>query len=426
MGDSITITDDRTGKSVTVPIEADNTIPSTALRHLDPALRIYDPSFVSTASCASAVSYVDGDAGILRYRGYPIEVLAEQSDFLEVALLLLTGELPGPAALAEWRQEIVVHTYVHENVKHFMQQFHHDAHPMGMLVSTVAALSTFYPDAKQIFDEEVRHKQIVRLIAKMPTLAAFAHRFSVGMPFVYPDNDLSYTTNFLSMMWKVAEPRYAAHPVLTRALDVLFILHADHEQNCSTTAMRTVASAHADPYSATAAAAAALYGPRHGGANEEVIRMLDDIGSVDAVPDFVERVKRGDGRLMGFGHRVYKNYDPRARLIKRTADEVFAVVGSNPLLDVALALEEAALADDYFVERKLYPNVDFYSGLIYQAMGFPLEMFTVLFAIPRTVGWLAHWVELLGDADQRIARPRQRYIGAGERPYIPMGERNRA
>ncbi len=426
MGDSITITDDRTGKTVTVLIEADNTIASTALRHLDPELRVYDPSFVSTASCASAVTYVDGDAGILRYRGYPIEVLAERSDFLEVALLLLTGELPGPAALAEWRQEIVVHTYVHENVKHFMQQFHHDAHPMGMLVSTVAALSTFYPDAKQIFDEEVRHKQIVRLIAKMPTLAAFAHRFSVGMPFVYPDNDLSYTTNFLSMMWKVAEPRYAAHPVLARALDVLFILHADHEQNCSTTAMRTVASAHADPYSATAAAAAALYGPRHGGANEEVIRMLDDIGSVDAVPGFVERVKRGDGRLMGFGHRVYKNYDPRARLIKRTADEVFAVVGSNPLLDIALALEEAALADDYFVERKLYPNVDFYSGLIYQAMGFPLEMFTVLFAIPRTVGWLAHWVELLGDADQRIARPRQRYIGAGERPYIPVGERNRA
>ncbi|HEV2809565.1 MAG TPA: citrate/2-methylcitrate synthase, partial [Acidimicrobiales bacterium] len=313
--------------------------------------------------------------------------------------------------------------YVHENVKHFMQQFHHDAHPMGMLVSTVAALSTFYPEAKQIFDEDIRRKQIVRLIAKMPTLAAFAHRFSVGMPFVYPDNDLAYTNNFLSMMWKVAEPRYAAHPVLARALDVLFILHADHEQNCSTTAMRTVGSAHADPYSATAAAAAALYGPRHGGANEAVIRMLERIGSVSAVPGFIARVKSGEGRLMGFGHRVYKNYDPRARIIKRTADEVFAVVGGNPLLDVALALEEAALSDDYFAERKLYPNVDFYSGLIYQAMGFPLEMFTVLFAIPRTAGWLAHWVELLGDADQRIARPRQRYIGPGQRPYIPLAAR---
>jgi citrate synthase len=426
MGDSISMTDDRTGKTVTVPIEADNTIPSAALRRLDPELRVYDPAFLSTASCASAVSYVDGDAGILRYRGHPIEVLAEQSDFLEVALLLLTGELPGQSALDEWRQDITVHTYVHENVKHFMQQFHHDAHPMGMLVSTVAALSTFYPDAKNIFDEDVRRKQIVRLIAKMPTLAAFAHRFSVGMPFVYPDNDLGYTTNFLSMMWKVAEPRYAADPVLARALDVLFILHADHEQNCSTTAMRTVGSAHADPYSATAAAAAALYGPRHGGANEAVILMLGKIGSVEAVPGFLERVKRGEGRLMGFGHRVYKNYDPRARIIKRTADDVFAVVGSNPLLDIALALEEAALSDDYFVERKLYPNVDFYSGLIYQAMGFPLEMFTVLFAIPRTAGWLAHWVELLSDADQRIARPRQRYIGAGERPYVPMGERSPA
>ena len=423
MGDSLTITDDRTGKTVTVPIEADNTIPSSGLRRLDPSLRVYDPAFLSTASCASAVSYVDGDQGVLRYRGYPIEELAEQSDYLEVALLLLTGELPDQAALEAWRNDVTVHTYVHENVKHFMQQFHHDAHPMGMLVSTVAALSTFYPEAKQIFDEDIRRKQIVRLIAKMPTLAAFAHRFSVGMPFVYPDNDLAYTNNFLSMMWKVAEPRYAAHPVLARALDVLFILHADHEQNCSTTAMRTVGSAHADPYSATAAAAAALYGPRHGGANEAVIRMLERIGSVSAVPGFIAQVKRGEGRLMGFGHRVYKNYDPRARIIKRTADEVFAVVGGNPLLDVALALEEAALSDDYFAERKLYPNVDFYSGLIYQAMGFPLEMFTVLFAIPRTAGWLAHWVELLGDADQRIARPRQRYIGPGQRPYIPLAAR---
>ncbi|CAN5193038.1 citrate synthase [soil metagenome] len=423
MGDSLTITDDRTGKTVTVPIEADNTIPSSALRRLDPALRVYDPAFLSTASCASAVSYVDGDRGVLRYRGYPIEQLAEQSDYLEVALLLLTGELPDQADLQAWRDDITVHTYVHENVKHFMQQFHHDAHPMGMLVSTVAALSTFYPDAKEIFDEETRRKQIVRLIAKMPTLAAFAHRVSVGMPFVYPDNDLDYTNNFLSMMWKVAEPRYTAHPVLARALDVLFILHADHEQNCSTTAMRTVGSAHADPYSATAAAAAALYGPRHGGANEAVIRMLERVGSVSAVPDFIAQVKRGEGRLMGFGHRVYRNYDPRARIIKRTADEVFAVVGGNPLLDVAFALEEAALSDDYLLERKLYHNVEFYSGLIYQAMGFPLEMFTVLFAIPRTAGWLAHWVELLGDVDQRIARPRQRYIGPDQRPYVPLGAR---
>jgi citrate synthase len=423
VGDTVTFTDDRTGKSVTVPVEADNTIPSSALRQLDPDLRVYDPAFFSTASCTSAVTHVDGDAGILRYRGYPIEELAERSDYLEVALLLLTGELPGAEALQRWRQEITVHTYVHENVKHFMQQFHHDAHPMGMLVSTVAALSTFYPDAKDIFDEDVRHKQIVRLIAKMPTLAAFAHRYSVGMPFVYPDNSLDYTTNFLSMMWKVAEPRYDAHPVLSRALDVLFVLHADHEQNCSTTAMRTVGSAHADPYSATAAAAAALYGPRHGGANEAVIHMLEGIATPAGVPAFIERVKRGEGRLMGFGHRVYKNYDPRARIIKRTADEVFAVVGSNPLLDVALALEEVALGDDYFTERQLYPNVDFYSGLIYQAMGFPLEMFTVLFAIPRTAGWLAHWVELLGDRDQRIARPRQRYIGPGERHYPELAER---
>jgi citrate synthase len=304
-----------------------------------------------------------------------------------------------------------------------MQQFHYDAHPMGILVSTVAALSTFYPEAKDILDPQVRMKQVVRLIAKMPTLAAFAHRFSVGMPFVYPDNDLDYTNNFLSMMWKVAEPRYDTDPALARALDVLFILHADHEQNCSTTAMRTVGSSHADPYSAAAAAAAALYGPRHGGANEAVINMLERIGSVDAVPGFIEKVKRGEGRLMGFGHRIYNNYDPRARIIKRTADEVFAVVGGNPLLDIALALEEVALSDDYFIERKLYPNVDFYSGMIYQSMGFPLEMFTVLFAIPRTAGWLAHWLELLGDADQRIARPRQQYVGPGMRPYVPLAAR---
>ncbi|MGI8983129.1 MAG: citrate synthase [Acidimicrobiales bacterium] len=421
--DSITLTDDRTGKSVTVAIGPDSTIPSAALRELDPELRVYDPAFLSTASCASTITYVDGDGGVLRYRGYPIEQLAEQSSYLEVAYLLIHGELPTEAQFEAWRHEVTVHTYVPENAKLSMRQFHYDAHPMGILVSTVAALSTFYPEAKDILDPQVRMKQVVRLIAKMPTLAAFAHRFSVGMPFVYPDNDLDYTNNFLSMMWKVAEPRYDTDPALARALDVLFILHADHEQNCSTTAMRTVGSSHADPYSAAAAAAAALYGPRHGGANEAVINMLERIGSVDAVPGFIEKVKRGEGRLMGFGHRIYNNYDPRARIIKRTADEVFAVVGGNPLLDIALALEEVALSDDYFIERKLYPNVDFYSGMIYQSMGFPLEMFTVLFAIPRTAGWLAHWLELLGDADQRIARPRQQYVGPGMRPYLPLAAR---
>ncbi len=421
--ETVTITDDRSGRSVTVPIGPDGTIPSSALRELDRGLRVYDPAFMSTASCASSITYVDGDRGILRHRGYPIEQLAERSTYLEVAYLLLHGELPTPDELEAWRHEISVHTYVHENVKHFMQQFHHDAHPMGMLVSTVAALSTFYPDAKQIFDADIRAKQIVRLIAKMPTLAAFAHRFSVGMPFVYPDNSLDYASNFLSMMWRVAEPHFEVDPVLARALDVLFVLHADHEQNCSTTAMRVVGSSHADPYSATAAAAAALYGPLHGGANEAVIEMLERIGTVEAVPAFIEGVKQGKGRLMGFGHRVYKNYDPRARIIKRTADEVFAAVGSNRLLDIALALEDVALSDDYFVERKLYPNVDFYSGMIYQAAGFPREMFTVLFAIPRTSGWLAHWVELLGDPAQRIARPRQQYVGVPARDYVPIEER---
>ena len=418
--DAVTITDHRSGRSVTTAIGPDGTIPSSALRELDPGLRVYDPAFVSTASCASSITYVDGDAGILRYRGYPIEQLAERSTYLEVAYLLLHGELPDAEQFETWRHEISIHTYVHENAKHFMQQFHYDAHPMGILVSTVAALSTFYPDAKRIADPAVRAKQIVRLIAKMPTLAAFAHRFSVGMPFVYPDNSLDYTSNFLSMMWRVAEPRFEVDPVLARALDVLFILHADHEQNCSTTAMRVVGSSQADPYSATAAAAAALYGPLHGGANEAVIQMLESIGSVDAVPAFIDGVKCGKGRLMGFGHRVYKNYDPRARIIKRTADEVFAVVGSNPLLDIALALEEVALSDDYFIERKLYPNVDFYSGMIYQAAGFPREMFTVLFAIPRTAGWLAHWVELLGDPAQRIARPRQQYVGPPQRDYLAL------
>ncbi|MGH9183888.1 MAG: citrate synthase [Acidimicrobiales bacterium] len=422
MGESVTITDNRTGRSVTVPV-VDDTIPASALRELDPGLVVYDPAFLSTASCASTITHVDGERGVLRYRGYPIEQLAEHSNFLEVAYLLIHGELPGPEQYESWRHEITVHTYVHENVKYFMRQFHHDAHPMGILVSTVAGLSTFYPDAKDIFDDEVRSKQLVRLIAKMPTLAAFAHRYSVGMPFVYPDNSLDYTHNFLSMMWKVAEPRFDANPALAHALDVLFILHADHEQNCSTTAMRMVGSSHADPYSAAAAACAALYGPLHGGANEAVIRMLERIGSVEAVPAYVAAVKAAGGRLMGFGHRVYKSYDPRARIVRALAEEVLAVVGSNPLLDIARKLEEVALEDEYFVGRQLYPNVDFYSGIIYQAMGFPMEMYTVLFAIPRTAGWLAHWVELLGDKEQRIARPRQLYVGPGRRDYVALDQR---
>ncbi|MGH9102773.1 MAG: citrate/2-methylcitrate synthase, partial [Acidimicrobiales bacterium] len=355
--------------------------------------------------------------------GYPIEELAERSTFLEVAYLLLFGELPTEAQFGQWRHEVTHHTFIHENVrKRFLEGFHYDAHPMGMLVSAVAALSTFYLDAKDIFNPESRHRQIVRLIAKMPTLAAAAHRFSVGMPFVYPDNALDYPTNFLSMMWKIAEPRFEVHPDLARALDVLFILHADHEQNCSTTAMRTVGSAHADPYSACAAACAALYGPRHGGANEAVIRMLTEIGSYEQVPDFISEVKSGHGRLQGFGHRVYKNYDPRAKIIKRAAEQVFAVTGKNPLLDIALKLEEVALSDEYFLSRRLYPNVDFYSGLIYQAMGFPIEMFPVLFAIPRTAGWLAHWKELL-DQDSKIARPRQIYNGEPERHFVARASR---
>ncbi len=422
MAETITITDDRTGKQVTVPLDH-GTIPSSALRELDPDLRVYDPAFMSTASCSSTITLVDGDAGILRYRGYPIEQLAASSTYLEVAYLLLHGELPNKDQFEDWRHEVTIHTYVHEKVKSFIDGFHYDAHPMGVLVSTVAALSTFYPDAKNIFDESSRMKQVIRLIAKMPTLAAFAHRYSVGQPFVYPDNSLDYASNFLSMMYQTVEPRFDANPALAKALDVLFILHADHEQNCSTTAMRTVGSSQADPYSATAAAAAALYGPLHGGANEAVIRMLQRIGSADQVPAFIETVKQGEGRLMGFGHRVYKSYDPRATIVKQTADEVFEITGSNPLLDIALTLESVALSDDYFTERKLYPNVDFYSGLIYQAMGFPLEMFTVLFAIPRTSGWLAHWIELLGDKEQKIARPRQKYVGEDERPYVALEDR---
>ena len=420
--DTITLIDDRTGKKVTVPI-VNGTFASSALRELDPDLRLYDPAFLSTAACESAITYLDGDAGILRYRGYPIEQLAEQSTYLEVAYLLLNGELPNKAELDQWTFDVIHHTFLHDNVrKRFMEGFHYDAHPMGMLLSGVAALSTYYPEAKDIFDVENRDKQILRLIAKMPTLAAYCHRFSVGMPTVFPDNELSYTANFLNMMWKVGE--FEVDPVLERALDVLFILHADHEQNCGTTAMRVVGSAQADPYSAAAAAAAALYGPLHGGANEQVVRMLTEIGSIDNVPAFIEDVKAGKGRLMGFGHRVYKNYDPRATIIKQTADKVFEVTGRNPLLDIALKLEEVALSDDYFKSRKLYPNVDFYSGLIYQAMGFPVEMFTVLFAIPRTSGWLAHWQELLGDKDQKIARPRQAYIGRDLRDYVPVTGRS--
>jgi citrate synthase len=423
VAESITIIDNRTGNQLEIPIK-DGGVAASEWQKLLPGIWFYDPGLTATAACASAITIVDGDAGILRYRGYPIEQLAEHSTYLEVAYLLLNGELPTASQYDAWRHEITMHTFIHENVrKRFLEGFHYDAHPMGMLVSAVAALSTFYLDAKDIFDPESRAKQITRLIAKMPTLAAAAHRFSVGMPFVYPDNSLDFCSNFLSMMWKVAEPRFDANPVLARALDILFILHADHEQNCSTTAMRAVGSSHADPYSCCAAACAALYGPRHGGANEAVIRMLTEIASVENVPAFVESVKQGHGRLQGFGHRVYKNYDPRAMIIKRTADEVFAITGKNPLLDIALKLEEIALQDEYFTSRRLYPNVDFYSGLIYQAMGFPLEMFPVLFAIPRTAGWLAHWQELL-DQDSKIVRPRQLYVGSEPRDYVAIDQRS--
>jgi citrate synthase len=420
--DTITITDDRTGKQVTVPI-TDGVFPATAIRDLDPSLYIYDPAFMQTAACKSAITYLDGDAGILRYRGYPIEQLAEKSTYLEVAYLLLNGELPTKEEHAQWVHDVTHHTFIHENMrKRFVDGFHYDAHPMGMFISAVAALGTFYNDAKDIFDKDARDKQILRLLGKMPTLAAMCYRFSVGLPFVYPDNSLSFPANFLNMMWRIGE--YEIDPRLERAMDVLFILHADHEQNCGTTAMRVIGSSHVDPYSACAGAASALFGPLHGGANEAVIRMLTEIGSIDNVPAFIEEVKTGKGsRLMGFGHRVYKNYDPRATIIKHTAYDVFEVTGKNPLLDIALKLEEVALSDDYFISRKLYPNVDFYSGLIYQAMGFPVAMFTVLFAIPRTVGWLAHWQELLTDKDQKISRPRQWYTGVGVRDYVPISVR---
>ena len=417
--ESLTVTDNRTGKSYDIPIEQ-GTIRATALNKIktsadDPGLLTYDPGFMATAAVKSAITYIDGDVGILRYRGYPIEELAERCGFLEVAYLLLEGDLPTDQQLAAWSGEITHHTFIHENIKKFIDGFRYDGHPMGMLMSTVAALSTFYPEAKLISETEPRRKQIVRLIAKMPTIAAFAYRHAVGLPYAYPNNDLSYAGNFLNMMWKTTELTYKPDPILERALEVLFILHADHEQNCSTSTVRVVGSARSDPYSAVAAGVGSLYGPLHGGANEQVLRMLEEIGSVDRIPEHIARVKKGELRLMGFGHRVYKNYDPRARIIKKVADDVFSVTGRNPLLDIALELEKIALNDDYFINHKLYPNVDFYSGIIYQAMGFPVEMFPVLFAIGRTPGWLAQWEEGLLDPDQKIARPRQIYVGPAER-----------
>jgi citrate synthase len=414
--DTLRVTDSRTGRSYELPI-VDGAIRATDLRQIktsedDFGLLSYDPAFQNTASCRSAITFIDGDKGILRYRGYPIEELAQRASFLDVAWLLLNGDLPDKKESTEWAHEITNHTFVHENVKKLIDGgFWHDAHPMGILVSTLAALSTFYPEAKAVHDKDVQHEQVVRLIAKMPTLAAFAYRHARGLPFAYPDDDLSYPGNFLNMMWKMTEPKYQPNPVLEHALDVLFILHADHEQNCSANAMRSVASSQTDPYSAAAAAAAALYGPLHGGANEQVLNMLREIGSVGNVPGYISRVKAGELRLMGFGHRVYKNYDPRATIIKKVADEVFEVTGHNPLLDIALELERIALEDDYFVSHKLYPNVDFYSGIIYQAMGFPAAMFPVLFAIGRMPGWLAQWQEGSSDPEQKIARPRQIYVG---------------
>jgi citrate synthase len=424
--DVLTVVDQRTGESYEIPI-TDGSIRAIDLRQIkvdeqDFGLLCYDPAFLNTASCRSRVTYIDGDRGILRYRGYPIEQLAENCTYLEVAYLLLHGELPNARQYGEWVHEITFHTMLHESLKKFMDGFNYDAHPMGMLIATVAAMSTFYPDARNIHDPESRRKQTHRLIAKMPTLAAFAYRHSLGQPYIYPDNDLSYAENFLNMLFRLPAASYRADPALVRALDVLFILHADHEQNCGTHAMRGIGSSHTDPYSAVAGAAAALYGPLHGGANEEVLKMLQEIGSVSKVPAFIEEIKKGKGerRLMGFGHRVYKNYDPRARIIKQIADEVFEVTGKNPLLDIALELERIALQDDYFVRRKLYPNVDFYSGLIYQAIGLPTAAFTVLFAIPRTSGWIAQWQEMLLDPEQKIARPRQVYIGPAERDFVPM------
>ena len=424
--DSLSIIDNRTGKKYEIPIQ-NNAIKATDLFQIkvneDEGLVSYDPGFMNTASCQSRITYIDGDKGILRYRGYPIEQIAEKSTYLETAYLILYGELPTESQLAEWTHNITYHSIIHENIKKLIDGFHHDAHPMGILVSTVGALSTFYPDAKKIFDVQSRKQQTYRLISKMPTLAGFAYRHSLGQPYAYPDNDLSYTGNFLNMLFKMTELKYKPNPVLERALDILFILHADHEQNCSTNAMRGVGSSQSDPYSSVAAAAAALYGPLHGGANEAVLRMLMGIGAKDKVPEFIKKVKGGEGRLMGFGHRVYKNYDPRAKIIKEIADQVFEVCGRNPLLDIALELERIALQDEYFIKRKLYPNVDFYSGLIYQSMGLPMDMFPVLFAIPRTSGWVAQWEEMLLDQDQKIARPKQVYLGAPIRDYVSMEKR---
>jgi citrate synthase len=427
--DTLTITDNRTGKTYEVPI-TDETIPAIALRKIkvteeDFGLMTYDPAFMNTASCRSAITYIDGDKGILRYRGYPVDQLAEHAGYLEVAYLIMNGELPTPTQNEEFTRDVTLHTFVHENVRTFIDGFRYDAHPMGMLVATVGALSTFYPEAKHVMDAEIRRKQMIRLIAKMPTIAAWSYRHSVGMPFVYPDNELSYSENFLAMLKRIGNPRYKVHKEIVRALDVLFILHADHEQNCSTNTMRAIGSSRADPYVAVAGAAAALYGPLHGGANEAVLRMLREIGTVNNIPAFVREVKSGVGsRLMGFGHRVYKNYDPRARVIKHLAHKVFDLVGKkSPLLDVALELEKIALSDDYFVSRKLYPNVDFYSGLIYEALEIPVDMFPVMFAIPRVVGWLAQWEEMLLDNEQKIARPRQIYTGQNERQYVPADKR---
>ncbi|MGH7796853.1 MAG: citrate synthase [Candidatus Binatia bacterium] len=424
--ETLTIIDNRTGKKYDIPIK-NGAIKATDLFQIkvneDDGLVSYDPGFMNTASCQSKITYIDGDRGILRYRGYPIEQIAEKSTYLETSYLILYGDLPTQSQLEEWTHNVTFHSIIHENIKKLIDGFHHDAHPMGILVSTVGALSTFYPEAKKIFDVRSRHDQTYRLISKMPTLAAFAYRHSLGLPYSYPDNDLSYTGNFLNMLFKMTELKYKPHPVLERAFDILFILHADHEQNCSTNAMRSVGSSQVDPYSAVAAAAAALYGPLHGGANEAVLRMLMEIGAKSKVAEFIKKVKGGEGRLMGFGHRVYKNYDPRAKIIKEIADQVFEVKGRNPLLDIALELERIALEDEYFIKRKLYPNVDFYSGLIYQSMGLPMDMFPVLFAIPRTSGWIAQWEEMLTDPEQKLARPKQVYLGAEPRNYLPMEKR---
>jgi citrate synthase len=427
--ETLEVIDGRTKHQYTFPLYKGN-IRAMELRQIkrDPedfGVMTYDPAFMNTASCQSAITFIDGDRGILRYRGYPIEVLAEKCTFLEVAYLILFGELPTESDLKEWTDKITHHTMIHENIKKFMDGFHHDAHPMGMFISTIAALSTFYPESRDIGRRSVRKMQILRLLGKVPTIAAYAYRHSYGLPYVYPDNSLSYTENFMNMLWKMTEPKYVPNRVMARALDILFILHADHEQNCSANAMRAVGSAHADPYVTTAAAAAALSGPLHGGANEEVLKMLEEIGSIDHVPSYVEQIKAGHGKLMGFGHRIYKNYDPRAQIIKKTAEEVFSVTGKNPKLEIALELERIALQDDYFIKRKLYPNVDFYSGIIYQAMGFSPDMFTVLFAIPRTVGWLAQWQEMLEDPEQKISRPRQIYVGHDAREYLPMEKRQK-